>query len=255
MLAIISDLHGNIEALKNVMDDIRAKGIKDIICLGDVIGYGPNPAECIDVAMGLKITLRGNHEEAAVNSGSYGFRSHAQKALNWTRKELYPGIFCSAEKKARWEFISNLPLSRKDGEIIFVHGSPRDPIWEYILRYDTEVLFNEIPAKLKDIFSMVPWLCFNGHTHDPGIITEESDFITPKDMGDAFEVRSGRKYIINVGSVGQPRDSDTRACYATFDGTSIRYYRIAYDVKKTQEKIFAIPELDRRNGERLGNGQ
>ncbi|MBI5360216.1 MAG: metallophosphoesterase family protein [Planctomycetes bacterium] len=255
MLAIISDLHGNIEALENVMNDIRSKGIKDIICLGDVVGYGPNPAECIDIAMNLKLTLRGNHEEAVIHEGVYGFNPLAQGAINWTRKELKPGTFSNKTRKARWDFISNLPLTYNEGELLFVHGSPRDPVWEYILRYDTEVFFEEIPAKIKEIFSMISWLCFVGHSHDPGIITQESDFFTPKDVDYEFEVRPGRKYIINVGSVGQPRDGDNRACYVTFDNTKLRYHRIAYDIKKIQEKVYAIPELDKRIGERLEYGR
>lgn len=255
MRAIISDIHGNLEALEKVLADIKSKGADEIICLGDLIGYGPDPASCVDFAREWKIVLRGNHDEAVVNE-AYGFNPVAREAIEWTRSQLRPGLFSSGAKKRRWDFLRNLPPMHQEDSFVLVHGSPRDPTMEYILRADTEDLLGEVPAKIRDIFSRFPKVCFVGHTHDPGIITEDSKFISPREMeGSQFSLTEGAKYVVNVGSVGQPRDGDNRACYVTFDGKVIAYHRVPYDFEATKRKILAVPPLDPRIGERLGYGR
>ena len=185
--------------------DIEDKGIRKVICLGDIIGYGPDPVACIDVARNFDVNLRGNHEEAVIN-GAFGFNPIAKEAIDWTRNQLKPSWHSLAPKRARWEILKDLPLTYREGNILYVHGSPRDPTMEYILKSDTEDLFGEIPIKIREIFSMIPWVCFVGHTHTPGIITEESRFYPPVELNGSFDLEEGHKYIINVGSVGQLRD-------------------------------------------------
>lgn len=251
--AVVSDIHANFDALKVVYQDIEDKGIRKIICLGDIIGYGPDPVQCIDVARNFDVNLRGNHEEAVIN-GAFGFNPIAKEAIDWTRNQLKPSWHSLAPKRARWEIIKDLPLNYKEGNLYFVHGSPRDPTMEYILKSDTEDLFGEIPQKIKEIFSMITWVCFVGHTHTPGIITEESRFYAPVEFNGSFDLEEGHKYIINVGSVGQPRDGDNRACYVIVDGPLVSYQRLEYDFMRTASKIRNISQLDDRNADRLQYG-
>ena len=259
LYAIISDIHANIEAFVRVMDHIDGQGIEKIFCLGDVIGYGPNPVECLDLALRLieegrlEFVLMGNHEEAVL-SGPFGFNPVAKEAVDWTREQLKPGWSSFGKSKRRWEMLKDLPLTYCEDGILYAHGSPRDPTMEYILQSDTEDLFGEVPEKISQIFSLFERICFVGHTHDPGVITEDSQFLRPMDFGRIFTVANGRRYIVNVGSVGQPRDRDNRCCYTTFDGVTIIFHRLEYDFGQTVEKIRRIPELDNRNAERLELG-
>jgi diadenosine tetraphosphatase ApaH/serine/threonine PP2A family protein phosphatase len=251
--AILSDVHGNLEALTAVLSHIRAKGIEEIICLGDLVGYGPRPAECLDLAYGFAVNVRGNHEEAVLK-GAFGFNPTAREAIDWTRGQLKPRWTSTKQKKDRWEFLRHFPLKHENDSVLFVHGSPRDPTMEYILKSDCEDFFGEPPKKLQDIFGRIRQICFVGHTHCPGIITEDYEFLTPPEIGYRFRVEPGRKLVVNVGSVGQPRDGDPRASYLTFDGEEIRYDRVEYDVDKTVRQIEEIPELNDRNGLRLRYG-
>ncbi|MBI4616591.1 MAG: metallophosphoesterase family protein [Planctomycetes bacterium] len=257
--AIISDIHANIEAFREVLAHIDSQGIGPIVCLGDVVGYGPDPTECMALAQKLmdqgrlEVILMGNHEEAVL-FGAFGFHPAAKEAIDWTRAQLKPKWFHLGGKKARWEVLRSMPLTYNDNGTLFVHGSPRDPTMEYILRSDTEDLFGEVPEKIQQIFDLVDSVCFVGHTHDPGIITQESKFHRPTEFGMRFETEPGKKYIVNVGSVGQPRDKNPNACYVTHDERAIQYHRIPYDVKKTAEKIRRIPQLDNRNADRLEQG-
>lgn len=250
MIAIVSDLHSNLEALTSVLKDIADKNITEILCLGDVVGYGPNPGECIDLARKFKFTIMGNHDEALTLS-AVGFRDIAKEAIDWTRLQLKPGFFSPSLKKERWDFITKLPLTHTDNDILYVHGSPREPTTEYILSNDTDLPLGEKSEKLIQIFGMFPRLCFVGHTHEPGVINEEQKFISPPEMDYKFTFEDNKKYIINVGSVGQPRDGDNRACYVTVDGNRLTYHRIEYDYHLTKDKIYKTNALDKRFGDRL----
>jgi len=254
MIAVVSDIHANLEALTRVLSDIASQSIQDIICLGDIVGYGPDPAECVDLAMGWRVVLMGNHDEAATRE-AYGFNAPAQEVLKWTREVMQPGLLSFGQKRTRWEFLQKLPKTHQEMETLFVHGSPRDPTLEYILRTDTEELTGGMPEKIRDIFSRFDRICMVGHTHDPGIITEESRFLHPDDFGGTFTLTPGQKFIVNAGSVGQPRDGDPRACYVLYDGATVRYRRVEYDILKTVEKIRRTPQIDPRFGERLLKGR
>ena len=254
MKAIISDIHANLEALQVVFKDIQDKGITEIICLGDIVGYGPNPVECEDLIRNkCSRAIMGNHDEALMHP-IVGFGQKAKLAIDWTRTVLEPHWLSSGIKKNRWRFLKSLPLTYKDNGIFCVHGSPRSPTTEYILPSDTESVLDERSVKLNEIFGMFDHLCFVGHSHYPGIITEEQKFLTPDNFNNTYEIQTKGKLIVNVGSVGQPRDGNNRSCYITFDEKTINYHRLEYDIKTTQEKIYEIPELDRFFAERLEKG-
>lgn len=256
-LAIVSDIHANIEALTVVMNAIDDMGIarENILCLGDVVGYGPNPVECVDIAMDFRFTILGNHDEALVN-GCFGFSPSARRAIEWTQTQLKPSTFSSPLRRKRWEFIAGLGLEVKTDKYYFVHGSPRDPTMEYILKADTDAYFGEVPPKIREIFSMIHGPCFVGHSHVPCVITEQSQYYGVEDLDYEFKFEPGQKYIVNVGSVGQPRDQDVRSCFVTLDEDEgvIRWHRYEFDWETTAEKIRAIPGLDNRNADRLAKG-
>jgi diadenosine tetraphosphatase ApaH/serine/threonine PP2A family protein phosphatase len=151
--------------------------------------------------------------------------------------------------------MQNLGMTHQEEGALFVHGSPRDPTMEYVLRSDCVDLTGGVPEKIRDIFSRFEHLCFAGHTHDPGVITEESQFVTPKEVNHEFTFEKGKKYFVNLGSVGQPRDGDTRACYAIWYGDKVVWRRVEYDYRQTMKRIFDTPQLDPRAGERLAHGR
>jgi diadenosine tetraphosphatase ApaH/serine/threonine PP2A family protein phosphatase len=253
-VALISDLHSNRESLTKVLEDVARHEVRDIYCLGDLVGYGPDPAFVVERVMDFRVCLMGNHDEAVLKE-AYGFNPVAKAAVTWTRDQLRPGILSGKAKKDRWKFIQNLKLTHQEDGALFVHGSPRDPTMEYVLRSDCVDLTGGVPEKVRDIFTRFESLCFAGHTHDPGVITEDAQFISPKDCNHEFFFEKGKKYFINLGSVGQPRDGDTRACYAIWHGDKVTWHRVEYDYRATMERIFNTPQLDPRAGERLAYGR
>ncbi len=253
-VALISDIHSNREALERVLEDIRKQGLDEIYCLGDLVGYGPDPVYVVESALEWPVVLMGNHDEAVIKE-AYGFNRVARAAVQWTRDQLKPGFFSGKGKRDRWKFLSSLKLTHQMEGALLVHGSPRDPTMEYVLRTDCVDLTGGVPEKIRDIFSRFDRVCFAGHTHDPGIITEDARFITPKECGNEARFEEGKKYFFNIGSVGQPRDGDPRACYAVYFGDRAIWRRVEYDVEKTVRKIFDSPQLDPRAGERLRMGR
>lgn len=247
MRAIISDIHGNVEALQAVLADIREQGIQEIYCLGDIIGYGPNPRECIDlIRRHTAVTILGNHDQAALFDPE-GFNSGAERAIFWTRHALETGS--GPENEARWEFLGELPRMKREEQFLFVHGSARNPLNEYVFPED---VYNQ--RKMERIFGLVDKFCFQGHTHIPGIFTEDYNFFSPDELNHQVELGPG-KTLVNVGSVGQPRDGDNRSCYVILKGQQVNYRRVSYDFEKTIAKIYAIPELDNFLGDRLRDGR
>ncbi len=247
MKAIISDIHGNLEALEAVLADIKAQDISEIYCLGDIIGYGPNPRECIDLVMeSCSLTIIGNHDQAALFDPE-GFNPGAERAIFWTRNMLETDSSPRGEK--RWEFLGELPRMRREEEFLYVHGSARNPLNEYVFPED---IYNQ--RKMERIFSLVDKYCFQGHTHIPGVFREDFSFLAPDEF-DYTLALDEEKSLINVGSVGQPRDGDNRACYVLLDNHTVTFRRIDYDFDKTANKIFPIPELDNFLGDRLRDGR
>ncbi len=247
--AIISDIHGNLEALTAVLEDIQKRGVEETICIGDIVGYGPNPVECMDIARGFKLSVLGNHEEAVLfRAGSKGFRVRAEMAIEWTKKALFNGDEAKAEENLR--FLHTLQETHEEEAEFYVHGSPRQPLRDYVYPKDVQNV-----RKMDDIFAKVAKFCFCGHTHLPGVFREDRTFIHPEDLPMGVFLTGGEKVLVNVGSVGQPRDGDIRACYVTFDGDAIVYRRVEYNLDETIRKIHATKGLDRSLGDRLRVGK
>ena len=247
--AIISDIHGNLEALEAVLRDIASWNVREIYCLGDMVGYGPNPRECVDLTRTLKLTLMGNHDEFAWHDPE-GHSPTGDHSLFWIRSQLDQPSEAPEYRQRRWDFISGLPRSHTEDDFLFVHGSPRNPINEYLFPEDIDNL-----RKMQRNFEQVRRYCFHGHTHLPGILTDwPRQFHRPADFNSVFHLDQ-RKALVNVGSVGQPRDGDWRACYVLLVGTTVHYRRVEYDVEATIRKIYAIPELENFLGDRLRDGR
>ena len=250
--ALISDIHGNLEALEAVLDDIAKQDVDEIFCLGDLVGYGPDPRECIDRVMEkCRVTLLGNHDQRALSDLARS-ASPTDQAVGATRRALTDptdGI----ENERRKAFLTHLPETYEIGPYLFVHGSPRNPLSEYVFPED---IYNR--RKLDNLFQLVRQYAFMGHTHVPGILTENYEHFTPDQVNG--ECNLGKtKLMVNVGSVGQPRDGDNRACYVILDdrpdvrvngGTDekgmpvssprITYRRVSYDFETTIRKILEI---------------
>ncbi len=255
-IAVISDIHGNLEALKAVLKNIKQAGAARTICLGDVVGYGPNPVECADIARKLDVVLCGNHEWATVYE-PVGFHATAREALLWTTARLKPRWYSLGATVRRWRFIKRRPKRHKEGRLLFVHGSPRSPIDEYILRSDVDEVLHENSEKVDDAFDKTDWITFVGHSHTPSIITEDARYIETGELENGlFTCSRDAKYLVNVGSVGQPRDKNWRACYVLFDPDTgrVEYRRVEYDVDTTVAKIRRIVQVDNSLGERLKIG-
>jgi len=248
LIAIISDIHSNLEALEAVLEDIAARKATEILCLGDIIGYGPNPMECLDLVRKHATTvIKGNHEEAAL-SQPVDFNAKAASAIKWTREridESPPG-----DARTNLQFIEGLAETHLDNGLLLVHGSPRQPTRDYVFPRDIRD-----SRRMGELFELIEHYCFSGHTHIPGVFTE-GGYDHPNDMTlKGIYLLDEQKAMINVGSVGQPRDGDPRACYCTFDGDSVVFRRVAYDVQKTVRKIYANRRLDNSLGDRLAEGR
>ncbi len=253
MLAIISDIHGNLEALQAVMKRIEELGIQEIICLGDVVGYGASPLECMDIVKEkARVWIRGNHE-AGLLFIAQDFNRKARDALDWTKN-----IIRKLPRRQRaevWRLIDSTPEreSLLGGEALVVHGSPIDPVREYVLPRNASN-----PVRVKEWFEAMGEhrICFLGHSHVPLVIFENQGFMLVQGEERDIDVSKG-KVIVNVGSVGQPRDNDPRACFVLLDTEKrkISYVRVEYDIRAAAEKILGIPQLDNSLAERLTLGR
>ena len=216
--AIISDIHGNLVALEAVLADIKTQNVSEILCLGDICGYGPQPVECIKrVREMCAWSLRGNHDEALfVDPTDFG--KNALTSILWQRKILQPQANSTPEELDRWNWLKSLPPEIKEKDVSFVHASPRDPLYEYVLREDFDDLGLGPTQKAKDIFASMEWLCFCGHSHRPGIVAEDYKWVLPSELDHShYVIKKGFKTIVNIGSVGQPRDGIPDACYVIFE--------------------------------------
>jgi len=258
MFAVISDIHSNLEALTVVLADIESRGIKTIYCLGDVVGYGPNPKECLDLIIEkTKWCVLGNHDYAVFYEPT-NFNYAAEQASFWTR-EILEAEKTKSSRNGRWSFLGQLPMRRTlkaklnttSTVMDFVHASPRKPINEYI--FPDDVYTN--PIKVRILFEKVEHICFVGHTHLPGVFLDEPDFYLPEELGDVYPIVEGEKAIINIGSVGQPRDKDNRSSYVYVEENVVNFVRLEYDFETTGKKILETKKLDPFHAERLREGR
>ncbi len=220
--AVISDIHANLEALTSVLTYLKSENITRIYCLGDVVGYGPRPNECVDVVrQSCRVCLAGNHDYAALGwTDIEYFNPYAREAVAWTQRQL------SRSSKA---FLKKLPLTHElSQDVLLVHSSPIEPReWNYILsEEEARVNLDAVPQRL----------IFIGHSHVPVVFSYHQGIIFSEQITLDLEED---QYIVNVGSVGQPRDGDPRACCVIYDEEtfSLRYVRIPYDVEKTKQEI------------------
>jgi len=231
--AIISDIHANIEALQAVMADSESRNVDEIVCLGDVVGYGANPNECVSlISKRCPVTILGNHDAAALgNLSTEHFNIHAKVAIEWTAGHI------SKQSKA---FLENLPLAKTAGDRTYVHATPYEPrMWYYITSLE-EAAFNFQ-------FFSTP-VCFVGHTHIPIIIVLDRDkelFVHQEEQV-RFEAFPDARFLINVGSVGQPRDHNPDACYGILDSNTgiFSLHRVKYEIAKAQAKMKKIKMPD-----------
>lgn len=238
-VGIFSDIHGNVQALRRVLQELDALSADFIVCCGDVVGYGANPNECIDVLRERKIpTIAGNHDHAALTKIDITyFNEVAKRAITWTRETLTP---------ENEQFLRELPMYLNLEDMLFVHSSPRNPeSWNYVITMgDARQSFQHYGQRL----------CFIGHSHTPFIVENcESKLSCPAIP--SIKLRQGCRYLVNVGSVGQPRDRNPDACFALYDreNMQVEIHRVEYDFAKAQEQI-RLQGLPIELAERLGYG-
>jgi predicted phosphodiesterase len=230
--AIISDIHSNLEALQAVLKTIEQEKIDKIVCLGDIVGYGPYPNECIElVQQNCEIILTGNHDFACIESSElFYFNEYAAKAIEWTVTVL---------SKENLEYLATLSLVDKIENFYLVHSSPFEPqSWDYILSL-SEAKFNF------SNFNDNAKICFIGHSHHPIMFIEYLENNKPDytfKLVNQIQLEENNRYIINVGSVGQPRDSNPDAAFGIVDTTTQEYElkRVKYDVNKTFQKMVSV---------------
>ncbi|MCB0077002.1 MAG: metallophosphoesterase family protein [Anaerolineales bacterium] len=245
-ILILSDIHANLAALEAVLATPEAAACDQLWCLGDTVGYGPNPNECVALMQRhATVALCGNHDLAALGrTTDHDFNRYAQRAIDWTAAQLSPSTH---------GWLSELPSRRDDVHSLFslCHASPRDPVWEYVT--DAELAAANFPH-FDQRFALV------GHTHYPAIFRQdESALVAGYYPMPEYELPLGTegavRFIINPGSVGQPRDQDPRASFALFDDEAITltYHRVDYDIAATQRQMRAAG-LPKRLVERLEIG-
>ncbi len=228
--AIFSDIHSNLEALEAVLADLRKQSIEKMVCLGDIVGYNANPRECLEIVRGLGcVLIRGNHDHESGREGKIpGFNPQATAGVLYSRGQIDAG---------QRAFLAGLPLQEKVDAFTAVHATLAEPErWGYVLSL--------AQAELSLAYQETP-LCFFGHTHVPHLFVEEEKSLGAR-LGKVAEyfyrkitLDPERRYFINVGSVGQPRDGDWRAAYVIYDSgeRSLELRRVSYDVATTQAKI------------------
>ena len=220
-LAFISDIHGNLEALTTVFEYIQNQGITRIFCLGDVVGYGPRPNECVElVRQKCEACIVGNHDHAVLGLTDITyFNPYAKEAVLWTRKHL---------SKSNVQFLSSLKFTHRVNDILLVHSTPLYPEeWDYIFsERQAQYHLNHISERL----------VFIGHSHVPGIFSSKGEYFYVEKV--ELNLKEYR-YIVNVGSVGQPRDGDPRACFVIFDEETaqLEFVRLEYNIQKTYQEI------------------
>ena len=221
--AILADIHGNLDAFHSVLQDIAARGgVDELWCLGDIVGYGPEPSACLALLREYShICVAGNHDWAAAGRiDTADFNPDAAAACKWTAGQL-----SSADR----EYLQALPLTATRGEFTLAHGSPRDPLYEYI--------FSAVSAA-ENLQSFGTTYCLVGHTHVPAVFSDSEVVCRKASLPPVLQLGGGR-LIVNPGGVGQPRDGDPRAGYAIYDEAEqvIYSYRISYDIVAVQDKM------------------
>jgi predicted phosphodiesterase len=237
--AIIADIHGNLDAFQVVLEDIRAQNATHIVCLGDIVGYNAQPKECLDIIRQMNIPcVKGNHDEyCSTENHLDGFNPHAAEAVHWTREQL-------SEDDKQW--LRDLKYTRMAASFTMVHATLDAPErWQYV--FDKLAAAANIPYQNTQ-------MCFFGHTHVP--VAFMRDTVVRGGTYSKFKVDPSKKYFINVGAVGQPRDNNPKSAYVLYDmvAQTIELRRLEYDIAAAQKKILAAG-LPERLAERLAFGR
>jgi diadenosine tetraphosphatase ApaH/serine/threonine PP2A family protein phosphatase len=256
--ALLSDIHGNLIALEAALADCATQSLDEIACLGDICGYGPDPIECVDLMRErCAWVLAGNHDVTLFMTVPVGFNRYAREAIEWQRRLLIPRWYSLGAKVGRWNWLGTLSPSRKDADVLYVHASPRDPMMEYVEEGDFADMGFGSSQKAMEIFEKFERLSFCGHSHRPGIVTQDFHWMRPHLFPDlTYRLQARDKTLVNIGSVGQPRDGNPHGCYVIYDDVAqtITFRRVPYDVKKAQERFKRIPQLNERLWRRLETG-
>lgn len=238
--AIFGDIHANLDAFEVVLEDMEKQGVTHYVCLGDIVGYNANPSECLEIVRKFDCpVVRGNHDHyVGFDMDLTGFQPNAALAVDWTRKRL------SEEQR---EYLRDLPYSKRVEDFTIVHSTLDSPEnWGYTFdKFDAEANFNYQRTAV----------CFFGHTHVP-LAFELGDNKIRHGLYSKIRVQAGRKYFINVGSVGQPRDGDPKCAYVLYDfhNNLIELRRLEYDIEAAATKILAAG-LPEKLAERLKVGR
>lgn len=239
-IAIIGDIHANLDALEVVLDDCRQEGVTDFLCTGDVVGYNACPRECLKIVQDLGCpVVMGNHDHYVSSVQNLDdFNENAAAVIKWTREQL---------SEAEVDWLRKLPFSVTYQGMTLVHSTMDKPeTFGYV--------FDNYEAAANFVQQKTP-VCFHGHTHCPMIYEKQMSGVYRIDPQD-FRLTPGRKYFINVGSVGQPRDGDPRASYVIYNPATkeVRFRRLNYDIAAAQERIRAAG-LPERLAQRLAVGE
>lgn len=225
---ILADIHSNLTALVAVLEDIKKRGVVDEVwCLGDIVGYGPNPTECIKLLRGLKtVCVAGNHDFGATGKVELSyFNPEAAEACEWTGNQL------SAMDSV---YLQTLPKTIVKGDFMLVHGSPSSNLFEYIV---------STSAATRNFSFFSTKYCLVGHTHMPVAFRQEKNKVSTIELVHGSKIFLGHsRIILNPGSVGQPRDGDPRASYAIYDTDDgiFHLFRVPYDIRTTQDKMMQV---------------
>ncbi|MCD6418982.1 metallophosphoesterase family protein [bacterium] len=243
-IGFLSDIHGNYDALQVALSNFSERNVDEIICLGDIVGYGAEPGKCVDeISRRAKIVVAGNHDWASVGKTDITyFNRYGREAILWTSEVLMPH---------QRSFLANLKLSHFDSNWCAVHSTPHEPSrWQYI--------FSSSDA-LRQFEYFDRKICLIGHSHIPGVFTDKGDHIQisiPFDESETIvKILGDRRYIVNIGSVGQPRDNDVRGSIVVYDTEAeiINFIRFFYPVPQAQKKILSAG-LPRFLADRLEQG-
>lgn len=228
---VISDIHSNYNAFVCCINELKKEKVDKIFCCGDIVGYCAEPNECIEIIKKEKIlSVLGNHDAAAIDILDLNFFNEDAKEAIIVNKKLL--------NKTNIEFLNYIRQKEIFDNVIFIHGSLKDPLREYL---------DDIFLIKKNIKFLKQKICFCGHTHRPFIYSydlnnDKGDLKIPTKKISKFKIEDNKKYIINVGSVGQPRDGDNRACFVVYDkeNSTIEFKKIEYNIFLTQQKMIDL---------------
>jgi diadenosine tetraphosphatase ApaH/serine/threonine PP2A family protein phosphatase len=254
-LAILADLRANEPAFRAVLAQVAQLQVDRVWCIGSLLSYGPDPVAVVDQVQQPPVEgrcLLGHPDGSLLTPGGMpGFNPVARRGFTWAREQLRPRWWSGSKVRRRWAWLTALPSVAEDGDWQFFSGTPQQPEADFLPIFG-------VPGRKDQVephFALVRRGAFVGTIGHPGIIFADDLLWQPIKGSEQQVAVAGRKFIACPGSVGQPRDCDPRASFVVFDGETITWHRVAYDVQETKRRILAHPELSERNGDRLELGR